>query len=430
MAPVRRRWFVWLACAGLLAQIAALTLQGTGDVLVWETWAFWTLTRGLFHIYGSPDLAGFVPIIDDGSLVRADYPPLTMALLAVVARVYRFVSPEFAVGSTLLVFVKLPVLIARAATATLLWSALHRVAPLGKRDMTALSCVLAYWLNPALVLNGPVLGYLDPIFELPGIAAVLTAATGRPVVAGVFLAAAALIKLQGLFFALPVAALLWSNPVALRRMAGSTLVVGTAVCAPFLVLGNPLAMALGVGSAVLQNKLSAQALNVWWVVTAGAEAGTTGAAWWSRTPAIVRISDFRHTVGWDPRLIGLVAIAAVLWFAWRRTARCRDLPGACALGALGVHAAFVFGTNIHENYLVPAIPLAIITAAFWPGHWRVVAALTAVSAANMLVFQGFGRDWSVPVARLPGGVDLSVMLACLSVAVFAWHVWYVARVRP
>jgi hypothetical protein len=56
---------------------------------------------------------------------------------------------------------------------------------------------LAFWLNPAVYLAAPVLGYQDPIFAALGLAAVNALMQGRHVRAAPLVAASALVKPQG-----------------------------------------------------------------------------------------------------------------------------------------------------------------------------------------------------------------------------------------
>ena len=108
----------------------------------------------------------------------------------------------------------------------------------------------AYVLNPALLLGGSALGYLDPIILLPAVGALVAAATGHTWLTGALCAAAALTKPQGVFVA-PVAALAvvnltWDRTgwaaerLALRlgeTAAGASL-VAVAVLFPFLAFAG------------------------------------------------------------------------------------------------------------------------------------------------------------------------------------------------
>ena len=58
----------------------------------------------------------------------------------------------------------------------------------GRRRASRRWAALAYWLNPATILNGEVLGYLDPLMMLPGIAALVLLHVGAAESAGLALA--------------------------------------------------------------------------------------------------------------------------------------------------------------------------------------------------------------------------------------------------
>ena len=76
---------------------------------------------------------------------------------------------------------------------------------------------LAVWLNPAVVINGAALGYLDAQMAMPAALAIVAAGAGRPGVAGALLAAAILTKAQALFVAPVVVLTALSYDAARRR---------------------------------------------------------------------------------------------------------------------------------------------------------------------------------------------------------------------
>ena len=416
MTAMSRKTLLALAGLGLLLQLAVLPRAGSTDMSDWETWASWTLSRGLFHIYGSLDeVVKGSPNIDGGTTpARPTYPPLTMIVLAGAAHAYRIVSPGFVVGPRLVVFIKTPLLLARVGVTFLIWFIVRRR---GGSEATAGRAALWYWLNPALILNGPWLGYLDPLFEVAGVASVAAATVRRPAIAGACLACAMLFKPQGVFFAIPLALMLRSDRAAFRRAALSAAAVGIAIVAPFLILGSPAAMVVAIGAgSLLQDLLCGQALNLWWIVSAVGKAHASAMAWLVVDPDIVRISTFRDLIGWDPRVATGLAIAAALLYAWRRARNCRDAAAPFALGAICAHIVFSIGTNAHENHLAPAVVLALLAAALQPRYWRVTAGLSVMLFINMFVFEGIGQDGPVMAFQ-----RASVLLAIAGVGVFVWH---------
>ena len=77
--------------------------------------------------------------------------------------------------------VKLPVLLANAGLTWLFFFAVRRVSG---REEPARWAALAYWLNPATIFGGEMLGYVDSLYFLPAIAGLTLAHFGGPWTAG------------------------------------------------------------------------------------------------------------------------------------------------------------------------------------------------------------------------------------------------------
>ena len=93
------------------------------------------------------------------------------------------------------------------------WTVLRLTGDRGRADWVA----LVYWANPATILNGEVLGYLDPLMMLPAIASLVLLHFRAPEWAGASLAIAMLTKPQALLVA-PVSA----KPAAVRNRTGAS----------------------------------------------------------------------------------------------------------------------------------------------------------------------------------------------------------------
>ena len=93
--------------------------------------------------------------------------------------------------------------------------------------------MVAYWLNPAAIINASVGGYLDPLFVLPAVGAIMAATAGWPALAGGLIAASVLTKPQGLFIVPAVALALWNagDPGERRRRLAMSAMGAAAVSA-------------------------------------------------------------------------------------------------------------------------------------------------------------------------------------------------------
>ncbi len=326
-----------------------------------------------------------------------------------------FVDPSTVLGSRLLVaFVKGPTLLLRMIVVALIFFMVRRLT----RDPgVARSVALAYWLNPALILNGPALGYLDPLCSIPGLFAIIAAANGWAASAGVLAAVSLLIKPQGLFFILPVAAVLWrARDFGFLRAVLNGAVIWTLTVLPFL-LAAPASFLAAAQVNLTEDFLSADAMNVWWIIGG---AGMLAAHGWSalsgRLPTL-SLTVFADYAGFNPRLLTTAFVIGVaLWAFWQVRGR-RDAGLAAAMCAFVFHVYFVFAVNVHENHLVYAIPLVGLAALTEARYWRLYLGLSAFVFVNLVVFYGLGRDftgmdrvrWFWPVSMVGSAAGIALL---------------------
>jgi len=414
---------------GLLAGavIRALLLPGPGspDVDSWKMWTFagaWDVTS-MYGVGGDPPERGLLRWREMAG--TTEYPPLGLYEMAAVGRVYREVDPAFADSVLLTMLVKTPGIIAELALVLLLltWG-----ARLIGRPAAAWSA-LAVWLNPAVILNGAGLGYLDAAMAMPAAAALLAAGTGHPAIAGALIAAAVLTKAQAVFvFPVVALAVFWRRrttpAAALASFAASGLAVTAIVVLPFALRGALPNMVQALGRLAAHDMVSGNGLNVWWIVTwlirstyAAAEIGWTDAL---TTPVrILQISRMVEVGYPDPKPLGTVLVlVAIGWLLWRgRTDR--SLAEWAHRAGWCVFAYFLFGVQVHENHLYLAVPVLALAAGL---ELRCRAAFWAVSiyaAFNMYIFYGLG-DGSPPlIDRRWTGVDLTVLVSLAGVWCFA-----------
>jgi hypothetical protein len=393
-------------------------------VLVWKTWSYGALHQGVTRLYGvggSPPERGIVRWGDRFTTV--DYPPLALYELAAVGATYRVYDPAFHDSRLLNVAMKLAPLIAEIGLAILLWRVIRR----RYGDRPASWAFTAFWANPAMILAGPVLGYLDPLMALPAAGAIVAAAAGSSFLAGALLAVGCLTKAQAVFIA-PVVALAGWNAGRARGLAGTT--AGAAVLsglafAPFVVAGAWRNLLQGIGSLLRHDMLSADAANLWWIVTyvmravyAIHDLGAWGA--WTMTVRILGISRVVALGYPNPRPLAAAAvIAASLWALWR-VRRSRELTALLACAAFIVHAYFVLGVQVHENHLYLAVPLLSAAAAVQRRLRPVFYGVSAVFALNLFLFFGLGRGVPLPPRNLTI-VDATVLVAVINCVLLIVH---------
>jgi hypothetical protein len=428
---VSARRFSLLIVVGALVRAALLPLGGTHDTVPWRIWAYNASHEGVSRLYG---VGGSPPewrtLSYEHAEGQATYPPLALHELGIVGRIYRSaMGGAFPNTTPLMVAIKMPGLLADAGIAALLYFAVRRWSS----ESAARYAACAWWLNPAVVLDGAALGYLDPQAMLPILASFVAAVSGLALAAGALAAAAVLTKPQPLVIGPAIALALWYSSVdgreRMRRYA-SALAAGLAVA---IVLLGPI-VAAGGGPNFVQamqrmeahDMLSGNACNLWWIVGYVVRAiysvddyGRWGAI--VHETRILGIDRFIEVGGPNPRPIAAVMVlAAAGWATWcaRRSDNRWVLAG---LGGFLVHAYATLAVQVHENHLVTAIPMMVLAAAGRQAFRPVLLVVSAIVALNLNMFYGISEDAGFAVPRSITVIDLSVVIALCNCAALVWH---------
>ena len=416
-----------------IIRVAALPLRGTEDVLTWKIWMI-AASKSVATVYGvggNPPVRGELRWLHHTTTV--DYPPVALFELGAAGRLYRLFDPALSDRPALTAAVKIPGFLFGLGLPVLLWWAVRRVTG---NEANARWAAVAYWVNPATVLNAEVLGYLDPLMMLPAIGSLVLLRVGAPAWAGAALAVAMLTKPQALlvlpFFAL--SALRTGGPRQTAAAAAGGLVTAGLIFLPYALIGALPNVWLAFGSFYARRDiLSGYAANIWWIVNYVLRAwyqiprlGVAG-AFLAPVRRIMAISTFREIGFPNPRPFGTVLVLlSTLWALWRLR-RAGDL----ALHALGaaflVHAFFVLSVGVHEHHMMLAVPLLALAAGLRPTIRPLFWVISAIVALNMNLFYGIGLGlgWSIPRGVLL--IDLSVWLSCANVAALVWHGRVLAR---
>lgn len=417
---------------GALVRVAALPLPGTEDVDVWKIWSYNASldVTSMYGIGGDPPVRGVLHY--SGKRTTVDYPPVALYELGLLGLAYRAAFPGYPNDWRLVAALKVPGLVAGCWLAVLI----HRtVLRSSGQPRLAAAATLAYWLNPAILLNGEILGYLDPLLLLPAIAALLALHDRRFGVAGLWLAVAALTKPQGMLVVPAALLAAWQlgARAALLRTVGVAAASSLAIFAPFIAAGAlPNAM-VAFWSFIRRDILSAYAANVWWIVNWLERAwhmlpqrGFPG-AYLVPVPRIMALSTFMD-LGWpNPRPAATTAIVLIVGWAMWRQRRSSSLGAHAALAAFTVDAFYTLGIAVHEHHLILAVPLLVLAAATDRRYRPVLVAVSVVVALAMNIFYGLGRGvgWAVP--RTLTILDVSVVNAAVGIAVFLWFTGLIVR---
>jgi hypothetical protein len=450
----RRAWLAAALVAGALVRAVLLPSPGSPDVPDWKIWSFAASTdaTSLYGVGGQPPERRLMHWQDETA--TTDYPPLALYELAIVGRAYAAIDPTFEPSTRLTVFVKLPGFVAELAFVVFLltW---------GRRrfgETAAAWGAAAFWLNPAVIVDGAALGYLDAQMAVPAAMAVMLAAAGEAIPAGALIAVAILTKAQAIFAApavfvalLAARGALFGRPrgagvgrprgaaptegvgelagktgvaVDVVRFAASGVAVTAAAVLPIVVRGAWANMVQALGRLGTHDMVSGQALNVWWIVTWIARSIDSLDMGWRRAftepVRILAISRFVEVGYPNPRPIGIMLVAAaIVWACWRMR-RARSVAAWTLTAGWCAYAYAMLGAQVHENHFYLAVPLLIPAAAIDARLRVVTTAISLMVAFNLYVFYGFGTSWSPAIDRAWTGVDVTVIAAAINVALFVW----------
>jgi len=120
------------------------------------------------------------------------------------------------------------------------------------------------------------------------------------------------------------------------------------------------------------------------------------------------------------RTTGLVLVSLAtglsVWWAWR----VRSLAGAATIAGWIAYAYTMLGAQVHENHLVPAVPLLAIAAGLDARLRRIFWTVSVIAALNLYLFYGLGPGSPPILSRGATGIDVTVVLSIVNVCAFVW----------
>jgi Glycosyltransferase family 87 len=424
--------FAFALAIGAAVRVAALPLPGTEDVGVWRHWSYHAsldVTR-MYGVGGNPPTRALLKFGKEYTVT--DYPPVALYELGIAGIFYRAVYPGYPNDWRLTAAVKIPGLLAGACLTALLYAAARRLT--GRQDLARLAA-LAWWLNPATILNAETLGYLDALLMLPAVAAVWLIHQRRFWWAGCTIAIAGFTKPQAALIG-PVTLLALARLGGWRALAQAT-AAGSATTAaiflPFVLAGSLPNVVVALSSFARTDILSGYAANAWWVVNWLERAWHliprlgVPESYFVPVARVMALSTFLE-LGWaNPRPLATTAVLALVGWAVWRFRRTDDLATHAALAAFTVLVYFSLAIGVHENHIVLALPFLLLAAVRHTAFRPAFVVLSLSAALNMNVFYGLGRGvgWALP--RTATLVDTSVLLAFLNLAMLAWFARQIAR---
>ncbi len=381
---VRAACIVALFALPTIVALHFLASPGTGDVQDKLRWMHSMAADGLVR--------GFQESHDD-------YPPGTYVVLFAVAKI----APLLHLGFFIAYKLSLLFFLGLSSAVLLCWT---RNVP------------IATALHAALIVGSAALGYND-VYFIPFLLLALWALHEKRLVGfSALFTLTCLMKWQPAILA-PVFLIYlvgtitddeqpkWFRQIAWRVILPATMILAGAL----IVFGKEFLLAFQ--RATSENFLSANALNVDWIVT-------HVLSWWDPrrfgfTPETHRrFIRIPHTAALA--LLKIPFFVVYLWLLIRFARRPKSFSTMLWVAYVGYAAYFLLNTSVHENHLVPAIILGGLLATDNQRYVPLFLVTALVTNVNMVLFYGVDG-----VSRLPlivRGVDVSLVLAAINVILF------------
>jgi hypothetical protein len=408
---------------------------GSWDVDYWKACARRVMQSGWTRAYGDPDAvpAGhFIAQLTGreapweapsfGKTFVIDQPPGVQALWGMSAWWAHATAVGLAPDEVENVGAKGPPLLGDAlAVGVLLWA--FRARPARGAVLAAL-----YWALPISWLSSAVMGYFDGAMAPVAVAALVAAGRGRAGEAGLLLALAALVKATALLAAPAVAVALWAARAPIGRAITWGAAVVAAALAPFALDGTLVTAVVHCARILVQRRLSGGYGNTWWILS-----WLHGVVGEDRFP--LDPIPFVETNVFGPVPVNAIGTLLFLLVVWRVARLQLRHPGPQAAALAGAALVVAYGQvaiGVHENH-PHALVLAFLATGLATRRLRRIAAIFMASyVLNMLALSGLGRvsglrhaplepviAWAAAF-RTSLGFDVTLLLAVVNVAVFAW----------
>jgi hypothetical protein len=452
----RRLTFLVVLILGLVVRLAFLWMPGTEDMYLFRMWGAQALRSGLVRVYTLTDQdvitiflvrCKHIPVhvrvsnpTDLGPIAGVpDYPPGNILVLEWATALCKVLQGGvLKAGHFLNACLNLPPVLFSLGIVLAVWFFIKK--ELGTMPVGALA---VFWLHPAIILTSPILGYQDPIFAFLGLGSLVLCYYRRYTSSILLLALACLSKPQGAFVVPIVATAVFSEGRwrALGRYGLRFAFFGLVLLLPFIAAGRFLGIFAGVSQQMMYPALSAQQLNIWWLVGGVAEASRAASPGF--LPSVITMiskTDFVSWAGFHPIWIAFPAFAAFtavnLYFLCRelRAGNRWSLFWAAALEVFGYPMLMIY-THEHHLYafFVYALPLLAL------GKGRIMwlyGGLSILFGLNVFLFDGLGEGYKGAAhwLRTLPGFDLTILVAAANIVCFLSVLlargWWFERTRP
>jgi Gpi18-like mannosyltransferase len=343
---------VWLILgAAFLLRLFFIPSPGyENDVNSFSSWMRTSLEHGVAHV---------------SEVVLCDYPPGYLYILKAVGLLWQTITnlPIPADGTVAIRFlVKIIPILADLAGAYVL----YLIANPRLKRKTAFMVLTAHAFNPAIIFNSAVWGQVDSLTALLIVLSLWRLSSGNISLAFGLATFAILVKFQ----AVVVIPILFIGAFYIEKGRGvQNALKGSALAS--LVLLFPFFQANRVDSVIYTALgtvgrypyISLHAHNLWWLIGGKASRSVSDAT------RIGNAALSYHDIG---MIIFVIATLLIMWRLWRDLKRSLSADLAPALfhaATLEMMAFYLFPTQMHERYIVPAI-ITLAALCIWkPKVW-------------------------------------------------------------
>lgn len=323
-----------------------------------------------------------------------NYPPVYLLWLWVVAKIHSIFGILLHQGMALKVFCLWPIYISHIF---LVRQVDTLIAPRPWSNAKKFAILLAVALNPALLLDGPVWGQVD-LLPMIFISLAFTSYFIRSQRQFSFLwfVLALLSKFQTIAF-LPVLGALYLLRVKKLWKSIPIAAIGTLlIFLPFILsgsLGLVLENAYG-RAAAFYPYATYNAANLWMLVVGNVVNENT----------VVFVGKIINSYPWkllSAKMIGMTLFTIISLVIFIQTFRLQRISQATMYGTLLATSFFFLLPQMHERYLLPAIPISLLWLATDFRSWPWVALLSLVSGLNIAMINGIqGEIFWAPLSLL------------------------------
>ena len=391
--------------------------KGTQNTSYFQEWIAGLIHGNFFALY---HVIPHVGVLATDNLT-VPYPPFSLYMMGVVAKILIFVSGEF--SSVFLIASNLTAVIFTLLTAVLL-------AYWGKSRGNLNP--IYYLLTPTVFLISPILGYQDSIMSFFILGALLATEKEKYFLAGIAASLAVFSKQLAVMpmFGLGLLLLLTIQWRIIANALVGFVITSVLILSPFIATGTLMAYFHAQALASVHTMMSAQNPNFPWLISLVARIGSNGifsADSYSALPYQIENQHLRQIIYLSFALLTILIILSYFFFWTRKIGVNRISP--LYVGAISISAYNLFSFGVHENHVFMLLPV-LFAVTYTQKSRLVYLAVGSALGLNLLSTGGLGLTFSsFPILASENGFAYS-LAAGLCLMAYGWAFYELLRQNP